>query len=62
MVMIVSIDVWQRLAMDFLKFHPGLPCSTLLNPISGVAHLQGRRPAAVLYHFGHSMLYAYEIW
>jgi hypothetical protein len=37
---------------DFLKFHPGLPCPTLLRPVGG-------RPAAVFNPFGHPMPYTY---
>jgi hypothetical protein len=59
---------WQR--VDFLKFHPGPPCPTLLHPaggtplkrprtaVSGVARPQGGRPAAVFYPFGHPTPYA----
>jgi hypothetical protein len=41
------MGVWQGVAMDSLKFHPGLPCPTLLCP------------AAVFYPFGHHTSYAY---
>jgi hypothetical protein len=30
-----SIAVWQGVAMDSLKFDPGLPCPTLLCPVGG---------------------------
>jgi hypothetical protein len=29
------MGAWQGVAMDSLKFHPGLPCPTLLNPAGG---------------------------
>jgi hypothetical protein len=29
------MGVWQGVAMDSLKFHPGLPCFTLLRPVGG---------------------------
>jgi hypothetical protein len=56
------MGVWQRVAMDSLKFHPGLPCPTLLRPAGGpyldsltavleLAHLHGGRPAAIFYPF-----------
>jgi hypothetical protein len=56
------MGVWQRVGMDSLKFHPGPLCPTLLRPVgrpplkrpyavSGVARLQGRRPAAVFNAF-----------
>jgi hypothetical protein len=60
-----------RVGMDSLKFHPDPPCPTLLRPAGrtnpemavrgsppGVAHLQGRQPAAVFYPFGHPTPYA----
>jgi hypothetical protein len=37
----VGIGVWNGVAMDFIKFHLGPPCPTLLCP-AGVARLQGR--------------------
>jgi hypothetical protein len=30
-----AMGVWQEVAMDFLKFHPGSPCPTLLRPVGG---------------------------
>jgi hypothetical protein len=50
---ILPMGVWQGLAMDFLKLHPGSPCPTLLLPA-------GRRPTAVYYHFGHPTPYVYD--
>jgi hypothetical protein len=52
------IGVWQGVAMDFLKFHPGPPYPTLLRSaggpplkgltaIYGVARPQGEWPVAV---------------
>jgi hypothetical protein len=41
------MDLWQKLAMDSLKFHPGPPCPTLLHPAGGL-------PAAVFYHCGRA--------
>jgi hypothetical protein len=32
------MGVWQAVAMDSLKFHPGLPCLTLLSPADGPPH------------------------
>jgi hypothetical protein len=29
----LAMGVWQVAAMDSLKFHPGLPCPTLLCPV-----------------------------
>jgi hypothetical protein len=39
-----NIGVWQGVAMDSLKFHPGLPCPTLLCPVGGpsLKRLYGR--------------------
>jgi hypothetical protein len=31
-----SMGVWQGVAMESLKFHPGLPCPTLLCPAGGL--------------------------
>jgi hypothetical protein len=47
-----SMGVWQGVTMESLKFHPGLPCPTLLRPVDG-PHLKRpyshfRRPAALL--------------
>jgi hypothetical protein len=42
-------DVWQGVAMDFLKFFQDPPCPTLL------------RPAAVFYPFGHPTLRTFSI-
>jgi hypothetical protein len=30
-----SVGVWQRVAIDSLKFHLGLPCPSLLRPVGG---------------------------
>jgi hypothetical protein len=30
-----AMGVWQGVAMESLKFHLGLPCSTLLRPVGG---------------------------
>jgi hypothetical protein len=58
--MFISMGVWQGVVMDSLKFYPGLPCQTLLNPaVSGVACLLGGRPLAVFYLFEHPTPYAY---
>jgi hypothetical protein len=59
-----GMGLWQGVAMDSLKFHPGLPCPTLLRPraghpwnsltaVYGVARPQGGLPAAVFFPFGH---------
>jgi hypothetical protein len=32
---IINMGVWQGVAMDSLKFHPGPPCPTLLRPAGG---------------------------
>jgi len=67
------MGVWQGVAMDFLKYYPGLPCPSLLRPgvgqtttpktvirpFSGMAHPQGSQQA-VFYLFGHPMPHAYE--
>jgi hypothetical protein len=29
------MEVWQEVAMDSLKFHPGPPCPTILRPVDG---------------------------
>jgi hypothetical protein len=34
--LIFTIDVWQGLAMESLKFHPGQPCPTFLRPAGGL--------------------------
>jgi hypothetical protein len=60
--------VWQGVALDSLKFHPGLPCPTLLRPAGGPplkrphGHFSGspptrRVPAAFFYPFGHRSPY-----
>jgi hypothetical protein len=56
-----AMGVWQGVAMDSFKFHLGPPCPTLLHykAVSGVAHPQGRQPAAVFYPFGHPTPYVY---
>jgi hypothetical protein len=56
------MGVWKGVAMDSLKFHPGLPCPTLLCPVSGVARLQVRWLAAFFYPLGHTTPYAYGIF
>jgi hypothetical protein len=65
----MGIDLWQRVAMDSLKFHldpharplyalqAGHPHSILM-AISGVACLQGKQPAGFFYHFGQPTPYA----
>jgi hypothetical protein len=64
------IGVWKGVAMDFLKFQPGLPCSTLLRPVggqilkrpmavSGMACQRDGWPAAVSYPFRDTMPYAH---
>jgi len=66
------MGVWQGLAMESLKFHPGLLCPTLVCPAGGpslkrpcghfrVACLQVGRPAVIFYPFGHPTPYAYGI-
>jgi hypothetical protein len=39
------MGAWQRVAMDFLKFHPGPPCSTLphlaASPVTALMPFQG---------------------
>jgi hypothetical protein len=30
------MGVWEEVAMDTLKFHLGLPCTTLLRPVGGL--------------------------
>jgi hypothetical protein len=64
--LILSMGVWQGVAIESLKFHPGPPCLTLLGPAGGpplVARPQGRRSAAVAYPFEQSKSYAYVfIW
>jgi hypothetical protein len=58
--------------MDSLKFHPGLPCPTLLCPagrpflkpfaaVLKVALPQGGQPAVKFYPFGHPMPYTYDL-
>jgi hypothetical protein len=46
--------VWQGVAIDSLKFHPG---PTFIRP---AGRLQGERPVAVFYPFGHPTPYAYD--
>jgi hypothetical protein len=64
------MGVWQGVAMDSLKLHPGPPCPTLLRPaasqprnslsaISGVTRPQGGQPVVVFYPVGHPTPYAY---
>jgi hypothetical protein len=56
------MGVWRGVAMDSIKFHPGLPCSTVLHPAGRPPHRttpQGTQPAAVFYHFGHPTRYAF---
>jgi hypothetical protein len=48
--------VWQGVATDSLKFHPGPLCPTLVRP--AVARPQGGQPVAVYYPFGHPTPYA----
>jgi hypothetical protein len=57
----LTVDIWQGVAVDSLKFHSGLTCFTLKHPVAvpGVAHPQGRRRAARFDPFGHPTLYAY---
>jgi hypothetical protein len=51
MLMIESMGVWQEVAMNSLKFHPGPPCHTL-RPAGG-------SPATVFYPLGHPTPYTY---
>jgi hypothetical protein len=57
-----SMGLYHGVAMDFLEFHPDLPCPTLLLP-AGRPPLKGcfrdGPPAAIFYPFGHHTLYAY---
>jgi hypothetical protein len=61
------MGVWQGVAMDSLKYYFCSPCLTLqrlagrplLRVVSGVARLQGGRPAAIFYPLGHPTPYAY---
>jgi hypothetical protein len=46
---------WSRHALPFYALRVGNPYSGL-TAVSGVAPLQGRRPAAVFYPFGHPTL------
>jgi hypothetical protein len=66
------MGVWQGVAMDSLKFHPGLPCPTLLHPAGGlslkpltavlwVALPQGGQPAVNFYPFRHPMPNTYGL-
>jgi hypothetical protein len=48
-----AIGLWQGVAMESLKFHPGPLSLTLLRPTGG-------QPAAVFYPFGHPTPYAYD--
>jgi hypothetical protein len=50
------MGVWQGVFRDSLKFHPGLPCLTLLRPAGGPPL---KRPAAFFNPFGHPTPYAY---
>jgi hypothetical protein len=50
------MGVWQGVAMDSLKFHPGPPCPTSINPAARPL-LKG--PAAVFYPFGHPTPHVY---
>jgi hypothetical protein len=49
--------------MDSLKFHPGLPCPTLLRPAGGLppkwpySHFWGGLPAVVFYPLGYPTSY-----
>jgi hypothetical protein len=67
---VFSMGIWQGVAMDSLQFHLGPPCPTFSRlavrlplkwstAVIGVAHLQGGRPAAIFYPFGHPTLYVY---
>jgi hypothetical protein len=65
------MGLWQRVAMDSLKFLLCPPCSTLLHPVGGpplkraygcfseVARPQGGWPVAIFYTFGYPMPYTY---
>jgi hypothetical protein len=46
------MGVWQGVALDSLKFHPGLPCTTLLRPAGG-------RHAAVIHPLEYPTPHAY---
>jgi hypothetical protein len=70
---VLSMGVWQGVAMDSLKFHPVPPYPTLyplqaghdsdgLTAVSGVARPQGGRLAAISYPIGHPTPYAYGPW
>jgi hypothetical protein len=65
------MGVWQGVAMDSIKFHPGLPCPILLRPAGGsplnrpYGCFWGGPPAeraAVFYPFGHPTPYVYGSW
>jgi hypothetical protein len=67
-----TMGVKQGVAMDFLKFHPGLPCPTLLHPAGGpflkpltavlwVARPQGEQPAVNFYPFRNPTPYTYGL-
>jgi hypothetical protein len=54
------IGVWQGTAMDFLKFHLGQPCPTLVCPTGWPIRRAGSmRHAAVFFHLKHSTSHAY---
>jgi len=67
----INMGIGQGVAMDSLKFHPGLPCPTLLPPAGGPPPerpydcFRGCPPAGwaacgCLLPSGHPTLYAYE--
>jgi hypothetical protein len=62
---VLSMGVWQGVAMDSLKFQTGPAMPYLSTPCRqatlGVARMQGQLPAAVFYPLGHPMPYAYGL-
>jgi len=57
------MGAWEGVAMDYLLFYAlqaGHPRNGI-TAVSGVAHLQGGRPAAIFYPYRHPTQYAYAI-
>jgi hypothetical protein len=59
------MGIWQRVVMDSLRFHLGLPCSTFLRPAGGPPL---KRPyglmavsAMIFYPLGRPMPYTYDV-
>jgi hypothetical protein len=64
------MGVWQGVAIDSLKFHPGLPCPALVRPageparnglmaVLGMARPLNGWLEVVFYPFGHPVAYVY---